>query len=167
MIVNQGSGSQKTPVISVAESGLITATAGAKSSTLQLSSEHDSSFVAGNIRNGVNLFGVKGTLDPIYYAGQTVESASNYLIVPGYQHFLLVNTDNTSGVKLVFCNETMRDWDGSVWLWVWGLNDSLKAYVDRNATLVANDESTWKLTLSSSAGTNPFKADTYYDVYTW
>lgn len=58
-----------TPSISLsaASSGLITASASANgksnSKTLQLSSSHDSDFVASNIKSGINIFGVTGTLE--------------------------------------------------------------------------------------------------------
>lgn len=60
-----------TPSISVNGNGLITAsgnvsgngyvTSGAKTKTLQLSSAHDPQFIAANIKQGVNIFGVTGT----------------------------------------------------------------------------------------------------------
>lgn len=66
------------PTISVSSSGTITATenlssagyynTGSKSATLKLSSAHDSDFVAANIKNGVNIFGITGT-----YEGGTPE----------------------------------------------------------------------------------------------
>lgn len=52
----------ETPIISVNSSGLITATANNLSATKQLSSSDDSDFVAGNIANGVTIFGITGTL---------------------------------------------------------------------------------------------------------
>jgi len=55
-------GSQKVPEISVNSSGLITATAGKKSATKQLSSSMDADFLASNIKSGVNIFGVDGTM---------------------------------------------------------------------------------------------------------
>ena len=90
MIVGfRGLGEQATPVISVNTSGLITATAGTKSSTYQLAFQAaktitpsttsqiavssgyytggnitvngDSNLVAGNIKSGVSIFGVNGT----------------------------------------------------------------------------------------------------------
>ena len=67
------------PSISVNENGLITAqanvsgngyvTAGAKTKTLQLSSAYDPQFIAANIKNGINIFGVTGTYEggkPVY-----------------------------------------------------------------------------------------------------
>lgn len=61
------------PTISVNSSGTITATeklssagyynTGSKSTTLKLSSAHDSDFVASNIKKGVSIFGVTGTLE--------------------------------------------------------------------------------------------------------
>lgn len=61
-ILIKGSGDvQKTPTISVSSSGLITATAGKKKATTQLSSSHDSDFVAANIRSGKTIFGVAGS----------------------------------------------------------------------------------------------------------
>lgn len=62
-----------SPTISVNSSGTITANVnlsnagyyatGSKSTTLKLSSAHDSDFVAGNIKKGVTIFGVTGTLE--------------------------------------------------------------------------------------------------------
>lgn len=63
MILNPG-GAQKTPEISVSSSGLITATAGNKSATKQLSSSMDSDFVASNIKSCVSIFGVSGSYAP-------------------------------------------------------------------------------------------------------
>lgn len=84
-------GTQATPIISVSSNGLITATAGTKSSTHQLAFQSaktitpstvnqiavssgyytggnitvagDSNLVAGNIKSGVSIFGVSGTLN--------------------------------------------------------------------------------------------------------
>lgn len=56
---------QATPSISVSSSGLITATAGDKSATHQLSSSDSSTFSESNIRKGVNLFGKTGTMRPM------------------------------------------------------------------------------------------------------
>lgn len=55
-------GETPTPVITVSSSGLITATAGTKSATKQLSVSDDSDFKAANIKSGVNIFGITGTL---------------------------------------------------------------------------------------------------------
>lgn len=62
-----------SPSISVNSSGTITATeslsnagyygTGSKSASVKLSSAHDSDFVAGNIKKGVTIFGVTGTLE--------------------------------------------------------------------------------------------------------
>lgn len=61
--VNVPATEQATPVISVSSSGQVTATAGGKSATpVQLSSSHDSDFVASNIKAGVTIFGVRGSL---------------------------------------------------------------------------------------------------------
>ena len=86
-----GSGEQATPVISIGSSGLITATAGTKSATKQLAFQPaktitpstasqiavssgyytggditvagDSNLKATNIRSGISIFGITGTLD--------------------------------------------------------------------------------------------------------
>ena len=86
----EASGVQATPVISVGSNGLITATAGTKTSTYQLAFQAaktitpstasqiavssgyytggnitvagDANLVAGNIKNGVSIFGITGTL---------------------------------------------------------------------------------------------------------
>lgn len=51
-----------TPVITVNTNGLISATANGKTGTHQLSSSDDADFIAGNIKDGVTLFGILGTL---------------------------------------------------------------------------------------------------------
>ena len=61
-----------TPTITVSSSGLITAkvthssagyvASGTKTKTLRLSSSQDSDFIASNIKSGVNIFGITGTL---------------------------------------------------------------------------------------------------------
>lgn len=61
-----------TPTITVSSSGLITAkvthssagyvASGTKTKTLQLSSSQDSDFIASNIKSGVNIFGITGTM---------------------------------------------------------------------------------------------------------
>ena len=61
ILIKGSGGAQKAPTISVSSSGLITATAGKKSATKQLSSSDDTDFVAENIRSGVELFGKTGT----------------------------------------------------------------------------------------------------------
>lgn len=64
---------QATPSISVSSSGLITASCtqssgyvsgSTKSATLQLSSSQDADFIARNIKNGVNIFGISGNFVP-------------------------------------------------------------------------------------------------------
>lgn len=75
---------QATPSISVSSSGLITASCtqssgyisgSTKSATLQLSSSQDSDFIASNIRSGVTIFGITGTMETAY-----IDSAApNYL----------------------------------------------------------------------------------------
>lgn len=65
ILIKGSGGAQKTPSIAVNSNGLITATAGKKSASLQLSSTHDSDFVAANIKKGVNIFGVDGTLKTV------------------------------------------------------------------------------------------------------
>lgn len=62
-----------TPTITANSTGTITAnvnlgysgylTNGSKSATLKLSSAHDSNFIASNIKKGVSIFGVTGTLE--------------------------------------------------------------------------------------------------------
>jgi len=64
-----------TPTVTVSSSGLITAkvthsssgyvASGTKTKTLQLSSSQDSDFIASNIKSGVNIFGITGTLSGI------------------------------------------------------------------------------------------------------
>ena len=106
-------GTQATPVISVSSNGLITATAGTKTSTHQLAFQAaktitpstasqiavssgyytggnitvagDSNLVAGNIKSGVSIFGVNGTLvEGGSSSGEQVEwSANEDAIVSG------------------------------------------------------------------------------------
>lgn len=54
--------SYDTPTVSVSAAGVVTATANGKSNTHQLSSSDDADFIAANIKEGVALFGVLGTL---------------------------------------------------------------------------------------------------------
>lgn len=54
--------SYDTPTISVSTAGVVTATANGKSNTHQISSSDDADFIAANIKEGVTLFGVLGTL---------------------------------------------------------------------------------------------------------
>lgn len=54
--------SYDTPSIYVSSAGVVTATANGKSSTHTLSSSDDADFIAANIKEGVTLFGVLGTL---------------------------------------------------------------------------------------------------------
>lgn len=61
ILIKGSGGAQKAPTISVNSSGLITATAGKKSVTKQLSSNDDADFVSSNIGNGKEIFGVTGT----------------------------------------------------------------------------------------------------------
>ena len=98
-------GEQTTPIISVNSSGLITATAGTKSSTHQLAFQPaktitpgtasqiavssgyytggnvtvagDSNLVAENIKNGVSIFGVSGTLEEGSSSGEAAEWSEN------------------------------------------------------------------------------------------
>ena len=98
-------GEQATPEISVSSNGLITATAGAKTSTHQLAFQPaktitpgtvsqvavssgyytggditvagDSNLVAGNIKSGVSIFGVSGTLEEGGMEGEKVEYSEN------------------------------------------------------------------------------------------
>lgn len=65
ILIKGSGGAQKVPEISVSSSGLITATAGTKSATKQLSSSMDSDFVASNIKTGTTIFGLTGALAQI------------------------------------------------------------------------------------------------------
>ena len=85
MIVNPNGGSQKAPEITVNSSGLITATAGKKSATKQLDSSMDASFVASNIRKGVDIFGVVGTMTP--HASTSISTYSEYTAGDGFVEF--------------------------------------------------------------------------------
>ena len=73
ILIKGSGGAQKAPKISVNSNGLITATAGTKSATKQLSSSDDADFVAKNIRSGVNIFGVAGELVEGYLCSQMGE----------------------------------------------------------------------------------------------
>ena len=104
-------GEQATPVISISSNGLITATAGAKSSTRQLAFQAaktitpsttsqiavssgyytggnitvagDSNLVAGNIKSGISIFGVSGTLVEGDGGGETVVDDASKAIING------------------------------------------------------------------------------------
>lgn len=106
-----GISEQPTPEISVSSSGLITATAGTKSSTYQLAFQPaktiiptttsqiavsngyytggnvmvagDSNLVAGNIKSGVSIFGVTGTLEEGGSGGETVVDDVSKAIIEG------------------------------------------------------------------------------------
>lgn len=58
--VNVPTGGEHNPEISVAATGVVTASCGGESTTHQLSSEDDADFVAGNIKDGVTIFGIEG-----------------------------------------------------------------------------------------------------------
>jgi len=81
----KGSGGMtEAPEILVGSDGLITAKAGAKETTLQLSSAHDPDFIPSNIKKGENIFGLLGE-----YVGAiittitcTSSKANNYLTIP-------------------------------------------------------------------------------------
>lgn len=101
---------QATPSISVSSSGLITATAGDKSATHQLSSSDSSKFSESNIRKGVNLFGKTGTMRPMNTAIFNDFTAGN-----GYIEFS--NTDFfgtvTNPETLVVTNAWVSIWLGT------------------------------------------------------
>lgn len=59
-VVNVPTGGGHNPSISVAASGLVTASCGGESATHQLSSSDDADFIASNIKDGVTLFGLLG-----------------------------------------------------------------------------------------------------------
>lgn len=95
----QGGGGPYTPSISVGSNGIVTASGdGIVDTTHQLSSFDDADFVAGNIKSGVNLFGVTGTYGG--GAGDVVKVNSN--VTPSQ------NPDPTNGTygTLEFTHET-------------------------------------------------------------
>lgn len=106
ILIKGSGGAQKVPEISVSSSGLITAKAGTKSATKQLDSSMDADFVESNIRNGVNLFGKKGTLEvveeidiangsvpiSIDSSGKLIISISNVKRIVGFG--LFIDSDN-------------------------------------------------------------------------
>ena len=53
------------PVLSISASGKITATANGQTAEAQLSAQHDADFTPENIKEGVELFGVRGTSKPM------------------------------------------------------------------------------------------------------
>lgn len=61
-IKGSGGGAQKAPEITVSTNGTVSAVAGGKGSSVALSSVHDPDFIPANIKNGVTIFGVTGTL---------------------------------------------------------------------------------------------------------
>lgn len=61
-IKGSGGGAQKAPEITVSTSGKITASAGKKTASVTLSSLHDADFIPANIKKGVDIFGVTGTM---------------------------------------------------------------------------------------------------------
>lgn len=126
-------GEQAIPEISVSSNGLITATAGIKSSTYQLAFQPaktitpsttsqvivsagyytggditvvgDSNLVAGNIKSGVSIFGVNGTLEEGSMEGVKVEYSENEdAIVDGTIRVTYIN-DRTTMIR----NHAFRD----------------------------------------------------------
>lgn len=69
ILIKGSGGAQKAPTISVNSNGLITATAGKKSATKQLSYSDDADFHIANIKKGKNIFGLTGAYNA--YESQT------------------------------------------------------------------------------------------------
>lgn len=107
-------GSQKTPEISVSASGLITATAGNKSATKQLSSSMDSDFVAENIKNGVTIFGVTGTAPAYGYCVFDADSVTFSKNSEGHTTITInLGDENATAIRVIEgCFEFERgdDW---------------------------------------------------------
>lgn len=135
-------GEQTTPVISINTSGLITATAGTKSATKQLAFQPaktitpskepqiavsngyyvggniiidgDANLVAGNIKSGVSIFGVSGTLTEGSGSGNTddgeaiitrniVNYTNNNVVALG--RYAFAHCDNLTTVSLPVCRD--------------------------------------------------------------
>lgn len=120
---------QATPTISVSSSGLITASCtqssgyvsgSTKSATLQLSSSQDADFIASNIKNGVNIFGVTGnyngdissctlTANDVFKASSSllcIELPSGFKnkTISGYVNFYEAGTDQWVIVMFKYFN---------------------------------------------------------------
>lgn len=95
---------QATPIISVSSSGLITATAGDKSATHQLSSSDSSAFSESNIKKGVSLFGKTGTMQPVNTAIFDSYTVGNgYIEFSNTDFFGSVNSPSTLVIKNAWC----------------------------------------------------------------
>lgn len=74
-----------SPVIAVADTGVISASCGGVTNTHTLSSSDDADFVAGNIKNGVTVFGVTGTHQGAgtYQSKTVTPNAAGQTVYPG------------------------------------------------------------------------------------
>lgn len=76
-----------TPVLTVSDSGLITATAGDKTATHQLSSTDDADFIASNILSGKTIFGLAGSAAAgnFYSVTKSYSSTASFSITCGFK----------------------------------------------------------------------------------
>lgn len=77
ILIKGSGGAQEAPVVSVSSSGLITATAGDETTTKQLSSADDADFIASNIKSGVTIFGLSGSLQETVCHAAAVQANGN------------------------------------------------------------------------------------------
>lgn len=95
---NQPAGpTYEDPVISVANNGVVTASANGKSSTHTLSSTDDSDFIPSNIKTGVTIFGQLGTFTSDANAAATDILASKTAYVNGLKITGSIATRSDSG----------------------------------------------------------------------
>lgn len=77
ILIKGSGGAQEAPVITVSSSGLITAKAGDETTTKQLSSADDADFIASNIKSGVTIFGLSGSLQETVCNAAAVQANGN------------------------------------------------------------------------------------------
>lgn len=84
--------------LNVSASGLVTATAGAKTATHQLSSADDPNFISDNIASGVSVFGLTGTASGGIPCTLTVETGAGATVTATLENTTVTATADENGI---------------------------------------------------------------------
>lgn len=137
LIDGYGQGSH-SPTISVAANGIITASCGGSSTTHTLSSADDADFIAGNIKDGVTLFGLLGTLSG---GGDLPYEIKYGNFTPGWSMNTYTFNCGITDPSFVFVwNKTIpSSYHGSMLGWVYGKVAGKSSAIDWHRSTTSDD----------------------------